>query len=257
LLGLVEPAVLYFHRRAWARVNGEDLLRHVMEETAPPAATPGESLATVLFIDLAGFTPMTVAMGDAAAADVLRRFAAMVRDCTATHGGRIFKQIGDAFMITFGRPADAVRFELDILARVAAESQFPAVHIGAHHGAVLYRDGDYAGAGVNLAARVASATAGQFLITEAVRDDVGNQPGATFSVLPARNLKGVPDPVPLVDVRRSRASEPGREQDPVCGMHLDPSDVTAVTRWNGRSYAFCSEDCAQIFAAAPSRYTST
>jgi adenylate cyclase len=36
---------------------------------------------------------------------------------------------------------------------------FPALHIGAHHGPVLYRDGDYVGRGVNLAARIASAAA--------------------------------------------------------------------------------------------------
>jgi len=96
--------LLYFHRRAWERVNGEDLLRHLLEQTAPPAATPGESPATVLFIDLAGFTPLTVAMGDTAAAEVLRRFAAMVRTSAARTGGRIVKQIGDAFMLTFVQP---------------------------------------------------------------------------------------------------------------------------------------------------------
>jgi class 3 adenylate cyclase len=133
-------------------------------------------MATVLFIDVAGFTPMTIAMGDAAAADVLRRFAAMVRACTATHRGRIVKQIGDAFMMTFNQPGDAVEFGLDILDRVEEESQFPS-HIGAHHGPVLFRDGDYVGAGVNLAARVASATAaGQFLITEAVQTGVALLP---------------------------------------------------------------------------------
>lgn len=50
---------------------------------------------------------------------------------------------------------------------VDAEPQFPALHIGAHHRNVLYREGDYLGATVNLAARVASCgAAGQFLITE-------------------------------------------------------------------------------------------
>jgi adenylate cyclase len=257
LLGLVEPTLLYFHRRGWARVNGEDLLRHVLEETAPPAATPGESVATVLFIDLAGFTPMTIAMGDAAAADVLRRFAAIVRACTDAHGGRIVKQIGDAFMLTFVQPSDAVGFGLEILARVVDESLFPAVHIGAHHGALLYRDGDYVGAAVNLAARVASASdAGQFLITEAVRDASTDLPAAEFSVLPARGLKGVTDPVTLIDVRATARVDRSQERDPVCGMLLAPADVQTVTRWNGRAYVFCSQDCAQLFAAAPDRYAT-
>lgn len=134
LLGLVEPAVLYFHRRAWEQVNGEDLLRHLMEETTPSTATPGESVATVLFIDLAGFTPLTVAMSDVAAADVLRRFAVMVRGTAAANGGRIVKQIGDAFMLTFARPEDSVGFGLAIGQLVDGQSQFPAVHLGAHTG---------------------------------------------------------------------------------------------------------------------------
>src|SRR5205807_7706058 len=75
ILGLVEPLVLYFHRRAWLRVNGEDLLRHLVEETTPSPSTPGESTATVVFVDLAGLTPLTVAMGDEAGAAVPRRSA--------------------------------------------------------------------------------------------------------------------------------------------------------------------------------------
>jgi adenylate cyclase len=58
------------------------------------------------------------------------------------------------------RPADAVRFGLAIKDAAGAEPMFPALHIGAHHGPVLYRDGDYVGGGVNLAARIASAAAG-------------------------------------------------------------------------------------------------
>ena len=56
VLELVEPALLYFHRRAYQRANREDLLRHFAEETHPPSATPGEEQATVLFVDVVGST---------------------------------------------------------------------------------------------------------------------------------------------------------------------------------------------------------
>src|SRR5262245_33419393 len=88
-LELVEPAILYFHRRAYRRDNREDFLRHLAEETTRPAATLGEEQATVLFVDLASFTPLTATMGDAAAADVLRRFSITVRGNAARHTGRI------------------------------------------------------------------------------------------------------------------------------------------------------------------------
>ena len=45
--------------------------------------------------------------------------------------GRVRKQIGDAFMLVFDVAADAVRFGVGVCAAVAAESGFPAVHVGA------------------------------------------------------------------------------------------------------------------------------
>lgn len=93
LLDLIEPTVVYFHRRAYQRANREDLLRHLAESTTPPSTTPGEELATVLFVDLASFTPLTAMMGDHAAAEVLGRFGATVRTSAAQHRGRVLKQI--------------------------------------------------------------------------------------------------------------------------------------------------------------------
>jgi adenylate cyclase len=63
------------------------------------------------------------------------------------------KQIRDAFILTFARPADAIEFGLTMDRLVDAEPQFPALHIGARQGSVLYRAGDYVGGTVNLAAR--------------------------------------------------------------------------------------------------------
>jgi hypothetical protein len=72
---------------------------------------------------------------------------------------------------------------------------------------VLYREGDYIGSAINLAARVASAGAGgQYLITEDLRDAVGDLSEANFTGLPPQRLKGIPDP----DLsRRSATSQPG------------------------------------------------
>jgi adenylate cyclase len=191
MLELVEPAVVHFHRRAYQRANREDLLRHLAEETTPPAVLPGEEQATVLFVDLASFTALTATMGDQAAADVLRRFSTTVRASATQHGGRLLKQIGDAFMLMFTQPAYAIEFGLAMDRFVDAESQFPALHIGAHYGSVLHREGDYVGGTVNLAARVATAgAAGQFLITDDLRDAAGDFDEADFVALPPRRLKG-------------------------------------------------------------------
>jgi class 3 adenylate cyclase len=76
-----------------------------------------------MFIDLADFTPLTVAIGDQGAADVLRRFGALVRGTAGSYGGRIIKQIGDAFMLQFTDSADAVFFGVSLMSAVAAQPQ--------------------------------------------------------------------------------------------------------------------------------------
>ena len=254
-LDLVEPTLVHFHRRAYQRANREDLLRHLAEDTAPPSAIPGEEQGTVLFVDLASFTSLTATMGDQVAADVLRRFSATVRAIAAAHAGRILKQIGDAFMLMFARPQDAIEFGLAMDRFADAEPQFPALHIGAHHGNVLYREGDYVGGTVNLAARVASAGApGQFLTTEDLRDAAGEIADAEYALLPPRRLKGIPNPIRLVEVRRRSPDRSNRETDPVCGLLLGPDDVAARTPWRGSTYAFCCDICKDAFVEDPARF---
>ena len=207
-LGLVEPAVLYFHRRAYQKANREDLLRHLAEATTPPAATPGETTGTVMFVDLAGFTPLTVTLGDSGVAVVLQRFASIIRRSADTNAGRIIKQIGDAFMLVFDRPADAIRFGTTVVSECDVDPDLPPLHVGAHHGPLLYRDGDYFGNAVNLAARITSATdAGQFLISE----DLAIAADASVDQLervPPRPLKGVAHESALFAVR---AAESGNQ----------------------------------------------
>jgi adenylate cyclase len=255
LVDLVEPSVVYFLRRAYQRANREDMLRHLAEDATPPPHTPGEEQCSVLFVDLASFTPLTATMGDHTAADVLRRFGVNVRTNATRFRGRILKQIGDAFMVMFTQPANVIEFGLAMDEFVDGEPQFPALHIGAHHGTVLYRDGDYVGATVNLAARVASTgSAGQFLITDDLRKMVLDIAGADFVDLPPRRLKGIADPIRLIEVRRHRPARADRETDPVCGLLLDPDDVTTRVTWNDMSFAFCCNICRQAFVENPSRF---
>ena len=89
---------------------------------------------------------------------------------------------------------------IDVLAAVETQDEFPAVHIGAHHGTVLYRDGDYVGNTVNLAARVAGASSsGQFLVTASVAE--GATEGLDLQEQLPLALKGIEQHVTVFDVR--------------------------------------------------------
>jgi YHS domain-containing protein len=32
--------------------------------------------------------------------------------------------------------------------------------------------------------------------------------------------------------------------------------VATVTQWQGRSYSFCSQECAELFSSSPERYAA-
>jgi adenylate cyclase len=251
LLGLVEPTVVYFHRKAWERASLEDLLLHLCEDVTLPGEVRGQMTSTVMFIDLADFTPMTMVMGDAAAAQVVDRFSDLVRSCAAGHGGRIVKQIGDAFMVVFSEAANAIACGLDIEAVVADEPQFPSVHVGAHTGELLYREGDYLGHTVNVAARIASeAGPHEMIVSASLREAAGEPDGVEFVSLGPRRLKGISEPVALFAAHRGQLRAQ-RLRDPVCGMEIRPGHEHARLVWEGREVAFCSTDCLQRFTANP------
>lgn len=253
LLELVEPTVLYFHRRAWAAAAQHDFLRHLTEDDRPLQSSPGAAPCAVMFADLSGFTPLTAAMGDQAAAEVLSRFAAAVRRITATHDGRVVKQIGDAFMIVFEQRRDAALCGVDLLDWCGSEPRFPPLHVGAHAGEVLFHDGDYVGAAVNLAARVASITEpSQFLATDVLLADLALPDDLSVRALGPLTLKGVAEPVPVSALASNRQATPARLRDPVCGMALN--EAAAQIERGGQLWSFCSQRCADVFRADPDRY---
>jgi class 3 adenylate cyclase/YHS domain-containing protein len=259
--GLVEPAILYFHRRGVLRAVRDDLALHLAEDVGllPPDDETGRLFAAVHFIDLARFTALTDAMGDAAAADVLNRFSDLVRRCALSHDGRIVKQIGDEFMLVFGDPRSALECALDIRAAALAEPQFLGTRQGIHWGPVLYREGDYYGGTVNIAARiVAEAVADRVLVSGPLRDEAGQPDDVEFVAMGRRRVKHVAEPVDLYEVRRP-GDDAGldRTVDPVCGMAVDPSSPAVRLEMDGQDLVFCSQPCLQRFVAHPERYRAS
>lgn len=189
MMPLVEPAILYFHRRGFARAIEDDVLLHLQEEVG--TTIPGQLRLAVAFVDLVSFTPLADAMGDPVAVQVLARFSHIVHEAVSRAGGRIVKQIGDAFMLVFSHARAAVSCVMEIERRAATEPRFPAVRGGIQWGVVLYRDGDYVGGNVNLASRLADAAErNQVLVTAAVKSAVGAASGIEFGIAGAPRAEG-------------------------------------------------------------------
>lgn len=253
---LIEPALLYFHRQGMAAALREDMLLHLAEYSGGTRSeAPAQLRLAIVFLDLASFTPLTESMGDLAAAEVVARFSELVREIVARRHGRVVERIGDAFMLTFSDAQAAVSCALEIEGRVAQEARFPAVRGGIHVGTVLYREGGYVGANVNLASRVANqARRHQLLVTAEVRAEAGALPDVEFVPLGRRGLKGLSDEIELFEARARAVAQPDpRVVDPVCGMELTPAGVAARLSLEGADLSFCSESCLRKLVESRSR----
>ena len=258
MVPLAEPSILYFHRRGFARAAQEDAILHLQDRVG--LLLPGELRVAVAFVDLSSFTPLAEAMGDHAAAEVLARFSQLVHDAAAPGDGRVVKQLGDAFMVVFPDAGAAVTCALALQRRAQAEPQFPAVRAGVQCGHVLYREGDYLGGNVNVAARLADiATRHQVLVTAAVKEEAKALADVEFVPLGRRSLKGMIEQLDLFEVRRRSDAEEAKTPrlvDPVCGIEVQPERAVARLLFEGEERLFCCHVCLQRFVEAPDRYRS-
>jgi adenylate cyclase len=215
-----------------------------------------DTAATFLFADLAGFTALTEAHGDEEAADLVAVFCRDVRSVVGDSGS-VVKSIGDAVMVRFPRAEDAIRAGLRIASETGGGHGAPAVRVGMHHGPAVERDGDWFGATVNVAARIAAlASASEVLLTAATQKAAGDSDGVRFAKHGRHRLRNVVDPIEVLRAIPPSAKAPQLEIDPVCRMAVDPSQAAGRLQYGGREHLFCSLDCAGRFAADPQRYLS-
>ena len=213
---------------------------------------------TFLFADIAGYTALTEAHGDADAAELAATFCGEISQIARAGGGEVIKTIGDAVMVRHTDPADAVGLGLAAAHEVIAGHGFPAVRVGMHHGPAISRGGDWFGAAVNLAARVAAVAAGgEVLVTNTVRDRAADLAGVEFEARGEHRMRNVAAPVPLFAAIRGGHSGETRHIDPVCRMVVAEGREAGTLRYEGTLYRFCSFNCARRFLEEPDLYAGT
>ena len=220
-------------------------------------ATPSDTEveATFAFVDLAGFTAMTEAHGDAEAVAIVRAFRDRALQVLGPDD-ELVKTIGDAVMLRFATPETAITSLRQLLQReLVVHDAVLLPRAGAHHGHAVVVDGDYYGAAVNLAARVAGeASGGQLLVTTrnaiAARDV-----GAIVTHVGSVQLRNVSESVDVWDVRVGDRNDDIVVTDPVCQMRVPTTgDAAIALDWSGRRLHFCGLPCVSRFAADPERY---
>ena len=225
--------------------------------TATSASHPGAEAQrhTFVFADLAGFTALTEAHGDEHAADLVASFSSRVSGWLSSFGEGESKTIGDAIMIRLDNASGAVHLGLAIVERTSEVAGFLRVRVGMNTGTAVRRDGDWYGANVNLAARVAAvATGGQVLLTEHTLAASKNLLDVEIRSLGPRRFRNVAEFVTVYEAGLSSQPQTALSIDPVCKMPLRPQHAFGTAVFDGSHYLLCSGECARRFDAHPERY---
>lgn len=212
--------------------------------------------ATFAFVDVAGFTALTEAHGDEAAAELVDRLTALIHDCRALHPNVSLLEIaGDAALLMCADPLHMVDMVRELFRRASHESRFPILRAGVHFGWVIPRGGRYFGTTLNLAARVtARARGGQILCTTEVARSA-TALGVTTRSLGLHELRNLSEPVELFELCVGPAADEA-VVDPVCRMRIARGAAAGTLKHAGRDYWFCSLRCAEAFAARPEAYVT-
>jgi adenylate cyclase len=193
LLPQTTPLMVYLHRNFLRHFVEQDVIAN-MESELGDEEELGRLRVAIAFADLVGFVRFTEEAGEEEAVDLVETFVDSIEESLPS-SARVVKNIGDGVMIVGNDPVALTDWAIGFQEGFERRSR-PRVAV--HFGHTLYRDGDYFGRNVNLAARVvARAHAGEVLVTEPVVGAVGSRTDLVFEPIGDVQLKGLSEPTAL------------------------------------------------------------
>lgn len=189
--GLV--AASFFPIRAWTETRIKALFDRYL---SPENFTQGPRVtAAIVFSDLSGYSALA-AQNEPEAILAASLFHRSARLLATEYEGRVIKTIGDAIMLSFPQPAQALQatraIHADYLEKARSLLDIPLLpHAGIHIGDVVQTDdGDLLGSAVNIAARLqGQARQGEIVISQAIKEAV---PDTDVQPLGPLSLKNIP-----------------------------------------------------------------
>lgn len=174
-------------------------------------------LAGILAADVVGYS----AKIGANEADTLSRVRTLrtnvIEPLAATHGGRLFKTMGDGFLVEFPSAVQALRCAIAIQAVLNAQTEGLRLRIGVHQGEVVAEGDDLFGDGVIVAARLEPlAEHGGIVISSRVKEDASGKLTLEVDDLGEPPLKNIAARVKVYRVRTAGT-----------GMAAAPAPVSA------------------------------
>jgi adenylate cyclase len=188
-------------------------------------------LAAILAADVVGYSRLVSAdeTGALARLSALRR--EVIEPNIAKHSGRLFKIMGDGFLVEFASAvqaatcAIAIQKEVEDAAFGLDDNKKMRLRIGIHVGDVMVEGDDLMGDGVNIAARLESiAAVGGISVSRAVHDQVRDRIDAAFEDKGEIALKNIARPVQVFAVAGAKgAAAKANEASPALALPDKPS----------------------------------
>ena len=165
-----------------------------------PEALGERVLATILFSDIVGSTPLLERIGDHAWEKLLHEHNVRIRAAIDRHRGREINTAGDGFFALFDGAAKAVHAAALMDPSVAALGV--RVRVGIHTGEVEIVGGKPTGVAIHAAARIAALGGpGEVLVSGTTRDLLDGS-GLAFESRGEHELKGLSGARPVFALRR-------------------------------------------------------
>lgn len=165
----------------------------------PGELSPRRVWASIMITDMVGYS-REMQQSEERTLQKLMRHNQLVRAHLVRHGGREIKTMGDAFLVSFEAPLDAVKAALDIQQELSAynadreRADRIVIRIGIHTGEILTLDRDVLGNGVNIAARIEPlAEPGGICISSTTYEGVRLELDIRVSSLGHKELKNITD----------------------------------------------------------------
>jgi adenylate cyclase len=192
-------------------------------------------LAAILAADVVGYSRLMEA-NEERTLGALRQHRREFFDPTVVkHGGRIFKVMGDGFLVEFGSVLNAARCAVEIQRGMferntgIPEDRHIKFRIGINLGDIIVDEGDVYGDGVNMAARLeALAGPGGIACSAVVRHQVGNKLELEFVDQGEKSVKNVAQPVHVYFINWSGVTQNSAFQSATAGTPRLRSDKPSV-----------------------------
>jgi adenylate cyclase len=149
-------------------------------------------LAGILAADVVGYSAMIAADEPATLACVRTLRTEIVEPAVTTHDGRLFKTMGDGFLLEFASAVQALRCAIAIQTTLNAQANGLRLRIGLHQGEVVPEGDDLFGDGVIVAARLEPlADHGGIVISSRVKEDAAGKMALEVDDLGEPELKNI------------------------------------------------------------------